>query len=154
MDHFITDINLFITFLIIGSLAFLSWSFFQKRKLTTALSISSYFVSSELFLYKICFPLNFKTYHEKWYALHLKNFYHSVFKVMIVKTGFTESHATDTYLPVNSNYFRINVESEKEDTKSHLNNYKRVAKLRNQPEMLTADVSTFLMNANVYALVR
>nr|XP_018909439.1 PREDICTED: maltase 1-like [Bemisia tabaci] len=68
--------------------------------------------------------------------------------------GFTESHATDTYLPVNSNYFRINVESEKEDTKSHLNNYKRVAKLRNQPEMLTADVSTFLMNANVYALVR
>uniref|UniRef100_A0A1I8QA36 alpha-glucosidase n=2 Tax=Stomoxys calcitrans TaxID=35570 RepID=A0A1I8QA36_STOCA len=66
--------------------------------------------------------------------------------------GFTDG--TSTWLPVSDNYKMVNVKRERGITRSHLNVYKQVRNLRDEPAFQRGQTETKALNENVLAIKR
>uniref|UniRef100_A0A1W7RA78 alpha-glucosidase n=1 Tax=Hadrurus spadix TaxID=141984 RepID=A0A1W7RA78_9SCOR len=66
--------------------------------------------------------------------------------------GFT--NGTSTWIPIQPDYPYVNVESEFKDSKSHLNIYKKLVELRDQPAIMHGDVAYPLVKNGVFSMLR
>lgn len=67
-------------------------------------------------------------------------------------TGFTT--AKNPWLPVHPNYWRTNVEAQRQDPNSHLNIYKRLVELRRMPVIRHGDLRTYVLEEMVFMFTR
>ncbi|CAH0392591.1 unnamed protein product [Bemisia tabaci] len=66
--------------------------------------------------------------------------------------GFTT--AKNPWLPVHPNYWRTNVEAQRQDPNSHLNIYKRLVELRRMPVIRHGDLRTYVLEEMVFMFTR
>lgn len=64
------------------------------------------------------------------------------------------SNNTITWLPVNSNYWRLNLELQRNTLKSHFQVYKRLVQLRYHPTLQHGDLTIFTLSKWVLAFTR
>ncbi|XP_035226887.1 maltase 1-like [Stegodyphus dumicola] len=64
------------------------------------------------------------------------------------------SNCEKPWLPVNGNYEMVNVEVEKEDPYSFLENFRHLVKLREQPSVLLGTLDSHLVNEQIFSFVR
>ncbi|ELU08812.1 hypothetical protein CAPTEDRAFT_178960 [Capitella teleta] len=64
------------------------------------------------------------------------------------------SNAPKTWLPVHSNYKENNVEVQQRDPQSHLNFYRRLAKLRRDIAFIRGDLDYAIVNHEVFSFIR
>ncbi|XP_065203783.1 maltase 2-like [Planococcus citri] len=60
----------------------------------------------------------------------------------------------NTWLPVNPNYYTLNLEAQKKDPKSHYNIYKKLVKLRSNTVFQHGDINTYVVSERVFAFKR
>lgn len=68
------------------------------------------------------------------------------------QAGFSSSNSP--WLPVNENYMSINVETEKENERSHLNFYKELTKLRKHKTFQHGDLTMKSLSKDIFAFTR
>ncbi|XP_076656311.1 alpha glucosidase 2 [Halictus rubicundus] len=68
------------------------------------------------------------------------------------KAGFTSGDKT--WLPVNPSYKTVNVQAQKNATKSHLKLYMDLIKLRKSPALMNGSVETFVLKNDVFIVKR
>lgn len=69
-----------------------------------------------------------------------------------VSLGFTEEKKS--WLPVNPNYYKLNVEAQKKIPTSNYNFYKKMAQLRETCTLKRGDLDTFNITKSIYILKR
>lgn len=66
--------------------------------------------------------------------------------------GFTD--AKKPWLPVNPNYYELNVETQKKDPNSNYNFYKKMSELRNTETLKHGGLQTFNISQSIYIVMR
>ncbi|XP_065203797.1 maltase 2-like [Planococcus citri] len=70
-----------------------------------------------------------------------------------IHAGFSDTK-NKTWLPVNPNYYKLNVEAQKNDPKSHLNIYKNLTKLRSKDVFRLGGFKSYIISERIFAFKR